>query len=197
MHEGPLHVVILNGSMRPRGNTAELLKPLMNALMMNGAHVQYVALHDKNIAPCDACWQCQHVANEPGCPKSDDMRHLYKLILHADVLVLATPIYTWYCTTPMKSVLDRLYALSKYYGEVKDGAMLRGKALAVVCTCGYPEADACRPFEDGMRQYAAHAKMDYLGMLSERDEDDLASFQTEAAVAKSRAFAKVILARAD
>ncbi len=192
MQQGPLHVVILNGSMRPRGNTAELLKPMMMELMGGGAHVQYVTLHDKKIAACDACWQCQNVSGEPGCPVDDDMRHIYKLILHADVLVLATPIYTWYCTPPMKCVLDRLYALSKYYGSVTDEALLSGKKLALVCSCGYPPEEAARPFEDGMRQYARHAKMEYLGMLAVRDEDDLASFQTAEAVERSKAFAKVI-----
>lgn len=33
---------------------------------------------------------------------------------------LATPIYSWYCTPPMKALLDRLvYGMNKYYGDEK------------------------------------------------------------------------------
>lgn len=194
MEDRPLQVCILMGSMRPKGNTAELLKPLMQELMINQAHVMYVSLADKKIAPCDACWTCQNVPVAPGCPKQDDMEQIYRVILNADVLVFATPIYTWYCTPPMKAMLDRLYALSKFYGDAPLGSMLEGKSLALVTTCGYPIEDAARPFEDGMKQYAHHAKMKYLGMLAERDLDDLASFQTPEAIEKAKNFAHVLMA---
>ncbi len=37
--------------------------------------------------------------------------------VRATLIVLATPIYSWYCTPPMKALLDRLvYGMDKYYG---------------------------------------------------------------------------------
>ena len=35
-------------------------------------------------------------------------------VLACDLLVLATPIYSWFCTPPMKTALDRLvYGMNK------------------------------------------------------------------------------------
>jgi len=39
------------GSPRPNGNTAELCKPFMDELRQHNAEVDYITLHDKNIAP--------------------------------------------------------------------------------------------------------------------------------------------------
>lgn len=42
-------------------------------------------------------------------------------VLASDLIVLATPIYSWYCTPPMKAIMDRLvYGLCKYYGDEKE-----------------------------------------------------------------------------
>lgn len=41
-------------------------------------------------------------------------------VLESDMLILAIPIYSWYCTPPMKAFIDRLvYGMNKYYGDEK------------------------------------------------------------------------------
>lgn len=60
--------------------------------------------------------------------------------------------------------------------------------------CARPGAAyACDPFEMGVQRLCRHSKLDYLGMYSVRDKDDLASFQTEEAVAGAKAFANRLL----
>lgn len=185
-----MRVLILMGSPRLQGNTAELCKPFMEELKENGAQVRYVTLADKNIKPCKGCYACQNVAGEYGCAQKDEMP--VADILWADLIVLATPIYAWYCPTAMKTVLDRHYGFNKYYGSA-EGSLWAGKKVAILATHGYDGAYATDPFEMGVQRLCKHSHLEYLGLYSVRDQDNLASFQTEAAVAGAKAFARKVL----
>lgn len=185
-----MNVLILMGSPRLHGNTAELCKPFIDELKLNGADVRYTALASLNINPCKGCYACQNAAGEYGCVQKDDMPA--KDILWADILVLATPIYAWYCAAPMKNLLDRHYGFNKYYGSA-EGSLWKGKKVAVIATHGYEREYATEPFALGIQRLCKHSELVYLGMYSVQDEDDLASFQTEDAVNGARAFAGRIL----
>ena len=117
---------------------------------------------------------------------------MVKDIRWADLIVLATPIYAWYCAAPMKNVLDRHYGLNKYYGSA-EGSLWAGKKVAILATHGYDGAYATDPFEMGIERLCKHSNLTYLGLYSVQDEDNLASFQTEAAVEGAKAFARKIL----
>jgi len=181
------------GSPRLKGNTAELLKPFMSELKDNGAEVAYITLADKQITPCRGCYVCQQVTGEYGCCQHDDMQEIVAQIIDSDCLVLATPIYTWYCPAEMKAVLDRHYGLNKFYGRGK-GSLWEGKDCAIVATHGYDAQFAAEPFETGIKHLCKHSNLNYVGMYSVRDEDDLASFQTDEAILGARAFARKLLA---
>lgn len=184
------HVLILMGSPRLQGNTAELCKPFLEELKEQGADVRYVTLADKNINPCRGCYACQEVNGEYGCSQKDDMP--VADILWADVIVLATPIYAWYCAAPMKNVLDRHYGFNKFYGSA-EGALWAGKKIAILATHGYDRAYAADPFAMGVERLCRHSGLQYLGLYSVQDEDNLASFRTPEAIAGAKAFAREIL----
>lgn len=188
-----MNVLILMGSPRLRGNTAELCKPLMAELESLGARVCYLTLADKKIQPCRGCYACQDVAGEYGCVQKDDMYEVVERILWADCVIFATPIYSWYCTAPMKAVLDRHYGLNKFYGTAQ-GSLWAGKSVAILATHGYDRAYATEPFETGIRRLCDHSGLTYLGLYSVRDEDNLASFQTAEAQEGARLFARRLTA---
>lgn len=187
-----MNVLILMGSPRLSGNTAELCKPFLEELKANGAQVRYVTLADKRIAPCRGCYACQNVEGAYGCVQQDDMDGIVQDICWADLIVLATPIYSWYCPTAMKSVLDRHYGLNKFYGSAT-GSLWAGKKVAILATHGYEGAYATDPFEMGVQRLCKHSNLIYVGLYSVQDEDNLASFQTEAAVNGAREFARKVL----
>lgn len=187
-----MRFLILMGSPRIKGNTAELCKPFIAALRENGAEVRYIPLAQRNILPCLGCYACQNVSGAYGCVQEDDMADIVQDIVWADMIVLATPIYAWYCPTTMKSVLDRHYGLNKYYGSAS-GSLWAGKQVAVIATHGYPQDNATLPFETGVKNLCAHSNLIYRGLYSVRDEDDIASFRTEAAVSGARSFALQLL----
>ena len=188
-----MNILILMGSPRLGGNTAELCKPLMGELERLGAGVCYLTLADKKIQPCRGCYACQNVAGEYGCVQKDDMEAVVERIRWADCLVLATPIYSWYCTAPMKAVLDRHYGLNKFYGSA-EGSLWAGKSVAILATHGYDRAYATEPFETGVRRLCDHSGLSYLGLYSVRDEDNLASFRTAEAQEGARLFARRLMA---
>lgn len=185
-----MNVLILMGSPRLRGNTAELCKPFIEELKAAGATVRYVTLADKDIKPCKGCYACQQVGGEYGCCQKDEMP--VDDILWADTIVLATPIYAWYCAAPMKNVLDRHYGFNKFYGSA-EGSLWAGKKVAILATHGYDGAYATDPFEIGIQRLCKHSNLAYVGLYSVRDEDNLSSFQTPEAIAGAMAFARKVL----
>lgn len=183
---------ILMGSPRINGNTAELLKPFIQTLKDGGCEVRYITLWDKDIQPCKGCYACQHVEGRYGCIIKDDVEQIMNTIIECDCIVMATPIYTWYCTAPMKALLDRHYGLNKFYGRA-EGSLWEGKQVAIVATHGYDAKYAAEPFEIGIQRLCEHSRLQYVGMYSVRDEDNLASFQTDSAIAGASDFASRLL----
>ena len=124
---------ILMASPRLKGNTAELLKPFIAELEHRKSEITYITLADKNIKPCQGCYTCQNVSDEYGCRQQDDVAEIMNKIKACDCVVLATPIYAWYCTAPMKALLDRHYGLNKFYGSAR-GSLWEGKKVAIIAT---------------------------------------------------------------
>lgn len=187
-----MKVCVLMGSPRLHGNTAELLKPFIEELKVNGAEVEYITLADKHINSCLGCYVCQNATGEYGCQQEDDMQAIVSHIIKSDCFVLATPIYTWYCPAEMKAMLDRFYGMNKYYGS-GSGSLWEGKKCAIIATHGYDAKYGTEPFETGIKHLCEHSNLKYIGMYSVRDEDNKASFQTEEAMKGAREFARKVL----
>lgn len=187
-------VLILMGSPRKNGNTAALLPAFREALEQGGAETETVWLYDRDIRPCRACRACQRDWTVFGCPQQDDVHSIFERVLAADLIVLATPIYSWYCTAPMKALLDRLvYGMNKFYGETRGPSLWEGKAVALLLTCGYRPEKGCDLFEAGMRRYCAHSRLRYLGSHAERHLGYDVPFLDDEKTERARAFAGTLL----
>lgn len=185
-------ILVLMGSPRQKSNTAELCKPFLEECRAAGAEVHYLPLAERNIAPCKGCYACQNVTGDYGCVQHDDMTEVVQEIIWADLIVLATPIYAFFCAAPMKNVLERHYGLNKFYGRA-EGSLWAGKQVAIIVTHGYDADYAAEPFVLGVQRLCEHSHLHYAGMYSVQDDDDLASFQTEEAKNGARAFARTLL----
>ncbi len=187
-------VLILMGSPRKGGNTAALLTPFCRELEGSGAQTETVWLYDRHIEPCVACRACQRDWTTFGCSRKDDVQGIFDRVLAADLLVLATPIYSWYCTPPMKALLDRLvYGMNKYYGTEKGPSLWAGKPVALLMTCGYRPEIGCDLFETGMRRYCKHSQLRYLGSHAERHLGYDTVFMDAGKEARTRAFAQSLI----
>ena len=126
---------ILMGSPKRDGNTAALLEYFMDENAEMGIEQDVVWLYDRDVKPCLGCKACQDKTDCLGCVQNDDFQAIFDSIQSSDVIVLATPIYSWYCTPPMKAVMDRLiYAGCKYYGKEKKQSAYFMKQVATITT---------------------------------------------------------------
>jgi multimeric flavodoxin WrbA len=120
----------------------------------------------------------------------DDAHAIFDAVLESDLILLATPIYSFYCTPPMKALLDRfVYGMNKYYGETKGQSLWAGKKVGILATCGYPPEKGADLFEEGMKRYCKHSQLNYVGMLCERHLGYDTEFMNEEKVENARRFA--------
>ncbi len=182
---------ILSGSAKKNGNTAALLEPFIKELHEAGSCGDLIWLYDKKIQPCIGCRACQNHWTVFGCPIADDGQEIFDSVFECDIVILATPIYSWYCTPPMKAMLDRLvYGMNKYYGKEKGPSLWAGKKLALLVTCGYPPEKGADLFEEGIKRYCKHSELEYMGMLAERDQGAKIEFLSEGKADNAKAFAR-------
>lgn len=189
-----MKVLIFKGSPRAQGNTNTLEKILADELRQSGAEVTEINLPDLEIRPCTACRWCQKDWSTAACVQQDDLNPLLPQILASDLLILATPIYSWYCTPPMKALLDRLvYALNMYYGDKRGPSLWKGKNLALLLTCGYRPEKGTDLFEEGMKRYCRHSQLHYCGAHCERHLGYNTVFLDQEKTERTRTFAQELL----
>lgn len=188
---------ILAASPRKNGNTQAILNPFMKELEARGAALDVFRLYDMEIQPCVACRVCQEDWTAFGCRFKDDAQAVFDSILASDCVIFATPIYSWFCTPPMKALMDRLvYGMNKYYGEEEGPALWAGKRAALLTTCGYRPERGADLFEEALKRYCKHSGLRYSGMLAERDLGYKSVFMSEDKAERAKEFAARLVAEA-
>lgn len=188
-----MKISIMMGSPRKRGNTAQCLVPFCNEWQRLGGTYTLTWLYDQQIAPCRACRGCQKDWSSFSCVIHDGMDAVAADIMDSDIVLLATPIYSWYCTAPMKAMLDRLvYGLNKFYGDQRGPSLWEGKRMAVFTTCGYRPEHGTDLFEEGIRRYCRHSGLHYAGIFSERHLGYNTVFMDEKKAAHAKRFARLL-----
>lgn len=97
-------VLIISTSPRKNGNSASLAEEFRKGAVEAGNEVDFISLHDKTISFCKGCFACLETHR---CIIHDDADIIREKMLHADVIVFATPIYYYEMSGQMKTMLDR------------------------------------------------------------------------------------------
>ena len=104
-----MQVVGISGSMRKDGNTALLVRLVLDQVKAAGIKAQYITLADKVIKPCIGCENCKE---ERSCiVKNDDWHRIIEKVLGCEVLVLGAPTYYYDINGQTKNFIDRTYSL--------------------------------------------------------------------------------------
>lgn len=111
-------IVILNGSNSNKKNTSGLISAFTMGAEESGNEVVKYDVAHMNIHGCLGCMRCQTLPKDTPhiCVQKDDMDHIYKDIIDADVLVFASPMYWWGITGQLKIAVDRLQAVIGHAG---------------------------------------------------------------------------------
>ena len=111
-------VLIISSSLRKNANSEQLAVSFADGAKAAGHEVEIVSLRDKEIKFCIGCFACQKTQR---CFMHDDADTIREKMLHADVLVFATPIYYYEMSGALKTMLDRanpLYPSDYRFREV-------------------------------------------------------------------------------
>ena len=125
-----MKVLILNGSPRADGDTAQILRRLKDRFP-RGTDVETINTFEEEIRPCSDCRYCWE--NE-GCCIRDGMDAVMKD--DYDVLVLASPLYMSFVTPPLFSVISRLNAIWSNRYFLKTPGRLKPKKGILILTGG-------------------------------------------------------------
>ena len=107
-------IVAIYGSPRRKGNTATLLKKAIEGARDSGADVEEIVLRDLKISPCLEIYGCMQAGE---CAIKDDFQMVRDKIMHAQGLILASPVFFYSVSSHTKILMDRFQSLwvKKYW----------------------------------------------------------------------------------
>ena len=188
-----MRVCVLLGSTKPNGNTEELCKPFMEELRVNHVEVDFITLYDKELKPCIGCFTCSKSMDSFGCIHKDDMQSIVDTLVKADVLVMATPSYTWQAATPLKTVMDRMIGLIKLKTDEKVITLNDNQSYALIATCGDEIEEGVDLISKSIERMCEYSKRPYLGFYAWRDLGGIEDFKSPQAIQGAKDFARKII----
>ncbi|MDD3857482.1 MAG: flavodoxin family protein [Methanoculleus sp.] len=97
-------VLGISGSPRRHGNTETLLDAVLEGAREAGGEIEKIVLRPLDYTSCRGCNACHKTGV---CVMKDDLTGVFEKIGDADVLVLASPIYSMGITAEAKGLIDR------------------------------------------------------------------------------------------
>lgn len=100
------NILLISASPRKGGNSDLLCDEFMRGARAAGHNAEKIRLSEKRINYCTGCCTC--ISRQGTCVQQDDMNEIFKKILAADVMVLASPVYFHAMNGQMKTFIDRI-----------------------------------------------------------------------------------------
>lgn len=102
-----MKVVAFNGSARKDGNTALLIRRVLQVLEEKGFKTELIQLAGEPIRGCNACRACFTTKNRRCVIEDDKVNEYIQKMLEADGIILGSPVYFSMMTPEMKALIDR------------------------------------------------------------------------------------------
>jgi len=126
-----MNILILSGSPRKGGNTELLVEAFVKGASQKH-HVEVVSVRDYKVNPCvgyNVCFK----SKDNTCVQKDDMTIIYEKMAHADMLVIASPVYFYGLSAQLKTVIDRCH------NPIRDTFPIKKMVLLLVGAASLPE----------------------------------------------------------
>lgn len=124
-------IVVLTGSPRKNGNSGRLAAAFTSAAEQKGYAVTAVDTYALRIGGCMGCGQCYK--NGQACYFNDDFDKIAPLLMEADAIVLASPLYWFAFPAKLKAMIDKWTAFTR------QGRDFSGKTAALLACSGLDE----------------------------------------------------------
>jgi len=122
-----MKVVAFNGSPRPEGNTAILIKSVLKELEAEGIETEFIQLGGQLVHGCIACGTCRKLKNKQCKIANDNINSYIQKMVEADGIILGSPTYFSMMTPELKALIDRAG-----YVALGNDRMLKRKVGAAV-----------------------------------------------------------------
>lgn len=99
-------IILISSSPREDSNSDILCDEFIRGAEDAGHSAIKIRLAERDISYCTGCCSC--IGNQGSCIQQDDMNDIMQQILHADVMVLASPVYFRSFNGQMKTFIDRI-----------------------------------------------------------------------------------------
>ena len=123
-----MKVVAFNGSARTDGNTALLIRRVLQVLEEEGLETELIQLAGKHIHGCNACRTCYSTKNKRCVIEEDDVNAYIEKMIEADGIILGSSVYFSMMTPELKALADRAF----YVARANDDLFKRKVGAAVV-----------------------------------------------------------------
>ena len=140
-----MKVIAFNGSGRRDGNTAILIKRVLQVLESKGITTELIQLAGEHIRGCNACKVCYSTKNARCAIEDDKVNDYIQKMIEADGMILGSPVYFSMMTPELKALIDRAGYVARANGDLfrrKVGAAI----VAVRRAGGIPTFDAINHF---------------------------------------------------
>jgi multimeric flavodoxin WrbA len=138
-------VVAFNGSARKDGNTAILIRRVLQVLEAKGIETELIQLAGEQIRGCNACRTCYSTENKRCIIEDDNVNAYIQKMIEADGIILGSPVYFAMVTPELKALMDRAFYVARANSDMfkrKVGAAV----VAVRRAGGIPTFDAINHF---------------------------------------------------
>ncbi len=102
-----MKIVAFNGSARKDGNTAILLRRVLNVLKEEGFRTELIQLAGQQIHGCTACRLCFENKNGKCVIATDNVNSYINKMKNADAIILGSPTYFSMMAPELKALIDR------------------------------------------------------------------------------------------
>jgi multimeric flavodoxin WrbA len=111
-------VVAFNGSARKDGNTAILIRRVLQALEEEGIRTELIQLAGEQIRGCNACRSCYTTKNKRCAIEDDNVNKYIRKMLKADGIILGSPVYFSMMAPELKALSDRAFYVARANGDM-------------------------------------------------------------------------------
>jgi multimeric flavodoxin WrbA len=106
------NILAINGSPRPGGNTAHMLRTVLEVCERAGLSTEVFQAGGRPVRGCMACGGCSRHTGR--CAIDDWMNELYQKMAQADGILMGSPTYFSDLTPELKSIIDRAGFVSRH-----------------------------------------------------------------------------------